>query len=86
MRRSLLCQQGRGLSASSALSGEREEVLFESVGGKGVITLNRPKALHALTLSMIRKIEPVLREWEHSQSFVIIKSSGEWVEGACLDS
>ena len=37
-----------------------DDVLFERVGGAGIITLNRPKALNALNLSMIRKIEPMM--------------------------
>lgn len=37
-----------------------DEVIFEKVDTKGIITLNRPKALNALNLSMIRKILPVM--------------------------
>jgi len=37
------------------------EVLFEKVGNAGVITLNRPKALNALNLTMIRHIYPQLK-------------------------
>jgi 3-hydroxyisobutyryl-CoA hydrolase len=53
-----------------------QEVLFESVNGKGIITLNKPKALNALNLTMIRKIYPQLRAWESSQKLVIIKGAG----------
>lgn len=35
----------------------------EIVGGLGVITLNRPKALNALSLEMIRELTVVLRGW-----------------------
>lgn len=37
------------------------EVLLEKVGNAGVITLNRPKALNALNLPMIRHIYPQLK-------------------------
>lgn len=37
------------------------EVLLERRGCAGVITLNRPKALNALNLSMIRQIYPQLK-------------------------
>lgn len=37
------------------------EVLLEKKGCAGVITMNRPKALNALNLSMIRQIYPQLK-------------------------
>jgi enoyl-CoA hydratase len=33
---------------------EEAEILFEERGCAGLVTLNRPKALNALTLAMIR--------------------------------
>ncbi|XP_071152505.1 3-hydroxyisobutyryl-CoA hydrolase, mitochondrial-like isoform X1 [Mytilus edulis] len=56
-----------------------DEVLFQKIDTKGVITLNRPKALNALNLSMIRKIFPVLTEWENDPKtkMVIIKGAGD---------
>jgi len=38
-------------------------VLTEVVGGLGVITLNRPKSLNALTLEMVRELALVLQGW-----------------------
>jgi len=52
------------------------QVLLESVNGKGIITLNRPKALNALNLTMVRQITPALQEWGRSQKMVIIKGKG----------
>ncbi|XP_035250358.1 3-hydroxyisobutyryl-CoA hydrolase, mitochondrial isoform X2 [Anguilla anguilla] len=54
------------------------DVLLERVGNAGVITLNRPKALNALNLSMIRHIYPQLRNWEKDPEphLVIIKGAG----------
>lgn len=40
---------------------EAPEVLLERRGCAGVITLNRPKSLNALSLSMIRQIYPQLK-------------------------
>ncbi|MDX1737604.1 MAG: enoyl-CoA hydratase/isomerase family protein, partial [Alphaproteobacteria bacterium] len=55
------------------------EVLFEEKGGVGIVTLNRPKSLNALTLGMIRLIDPKLREWAESASvhMVLIKGAGD---------
>jgi len=39
----------------------QDDVLLERVNNKGVITLNRPKALNALDLSMVRKIYQQLK-------------------------
>jgi len=41
-----------------------EEVFFEKKGSLGLITLNRPEALNALTLNMVRLIHPKLKIWE----------------------
>ncbi|XP_030064938.1 3-hydroxyisobutyryl-CoA hydrolase, mitochondrial [Microcaecilia unicolor] len=54
-------------------SGSEAEVLLEKTGCAGVITLNRPKALNALNLSMIQLIYPQLKIWEEDpKTFVII--------------
>uniref|UniRef100_A0AAY4EGT0 3-hydroxyisobutyryl-CoA hydrolase n=1 Tax=Denticeps clupeoides TaxID=299321 RepID=A0AAY4EGT0_9TELE len=67
-------------SASRQMCGHAgPEVLLERVGNAGVITLNRPKVLNALTLNMIRLIYPQLKKWEADTetSVVIIKGAGE---------
>ncbi|XP_022257238.1 3-hydroxyisobutyryl-CoA hydrolase, mitochondrial-like isoform X3 [Limulus polyphemus] len=33
-----------------------DEVILDKIGNKGIVTLNRPKALNALSMTMIRKI------------------------------
>lgn len=38
-------------------------VLTEVIGGLGVITLNRPRALNALNLEMVRELTLILRGW-----------------------
>ena len=55
------------------------EVILEEKGAAGVITLNRPKALNALTLPMVREIMPRLRHWAADPAItrVIIKAAGE---------
>ncbi|TDT94491.1 enoyl-CoA hydratase [Azorhizobium sp. AG788] len=55
------------------------EVLFERRGAAGLITLNRPKALNALTHAMVQAIDPQLRAWARDPGVtrVILKAAGE---------
>ncbi|XP_055734957.1 3-hydroxyisobutyryl-CoA hydrolase, mitochondrial [Salvelinus fontinalis] len=54
------------------------EILVEKVGNAGVITLNRPKALNALNMNMIRLMYPQLKKWETDKEtdLVIVKGAG----------
>ncbi|ELT99351.1 hypothetical protein CAPTEDRAFT_180966 [Capitella teleta] len=56
-----------------------DEVLMNKVGSKGVITLNRPKALNALNLNMIRLMYPQIKKWEADPhtSMILIKGAGD---------
>ena len=58
---------------------ETEDVLFEAQHGVGTITLNRPKALNALTLDMIHRISPQLAAWQEDSTVkaVVIRGAGE---------
>ena len=52
-------------------------------GGLGLITLNRPKALNALSLQMIRLLTDALRGWQHDAGIhaVAIRGMGKAGEG-----
>lgn len=53
-----------------------EELRIERDGGLGRIVLDRPKALNALTLPMVRELERVLLDWrDQPLSAVLIESS-----------
>jgi len=56
-----------------------DDVLFETRGAAGLITLNRPKALNALTHDMCVAMKAQLDEWAHDAAVktVIIQSAGE---------
>ncbi|MBL8781384.1 MAG: enoyl-CoA hydratase/isomerase family protein [Alphaproteobacteria bacterium] len=56
-----------------------DEVLFEKRGRAGIITLNRPKALNALTLAMVDAMHPQLVAWrtDDQVEIVIVKGAGE---------
>src|SRR5215510_11370740 len=55
------------------------EILFEVKDGLGVITLNRPKALNALTHGMILELEKVIPQWEKDAAIkaVILRGAGD---------
>ena len=60
------------------MANDTAEVLTETRGGLGLITLNRPKALNALSGSMIEIIEPALASWAKDDRIqaVLIKANG----------
>jgi len=53
------------------------EILFDVCGRAGVITLNRPAALNAVTLNMVQKLKPQLDLWANDDAVchVIIKAA-----------
>ncbi len=55
------------------------EILFEQRGPIGLVTLNRPKVLNALTYTMVKQLHPQLQAWEndHSIEAVVIQAAGE---------
>lgn len=64
--------------------GATEEILF-NVLNNGVceIVLNRPRALNALTLDMIRKMTSTLEAWEKDQAIKMIIVRGEGGRAFC---
>ena len=55
----------------------QSEILFEHIANAGVITLNIPKTLNAVTYSMVKLLQAQLIDWEHDPSVkqVIIKAA-----------
>ena len=64
------------MSISEAIESE---VLLEKRGFAGVITLNRPKQLNALSHQMVRAIYPQMLDWKNDPSVtrVIVRGVGE---------
>lgn len=58
---------------------EEPEILFEEIGRAGLITLSRPRALNALTLTMIREMYSRLLTWAGDGRIdrVVIRGAGE---------
>ncbi|RYF39695.1 MAG: enoyl-CoA hydratase/isomerase family protein [Comamonadaceae bacterium] len=57
------------------------EVLTEVRGGTGFITLNRPKALNALSLTMIRDLSAALLAWRNDPRIAAVAIRGVNKEG-----
>ena len=56
-----------------------EDILFERRGCAGIVTLNRPKALNAITHGMVRALAAQLDAWAHDDAVtrVIVTANGE---------
>ena len=52
------------------------EVLAERRGNAGLITLNRPKALNALSLPMVRELLKILRAWQDDPDVRVVAIRG----------
>jgi len=56
-----------------------EQIIVHQEGALGIITLNRPNALNALSLEMIRQIAVTLKQWESNDAVgaVLFVGAGE---------
>lgn len=57
------------------------EIVVEVQGGVGLLTLNRPKALNALTLPMVRALTAVLLRWRDDAGIAAVAIRGMGREG-----
>lgn len=63
--------------SSKPVESKEELVLSQVINNKGILTLNRPKALNSLNYPMVTKIIDTLKEWEGKLECVIVRGSGE---------
>lgn len=56
-----------------------EDILFDRLGGCGVVTLSRPRSLNALTLEMCRDLRRTLLDWADDDGIVcvVIRGAGD---------
>jgi enoyl-CoA hydratase len=56
-----------------------DDILIDRRGGLGLVTLNRPKALNALTLPMIQRLAPALEAWavDPYVRAIVVKGAGD---------
>ncbi|MEU1105069.1 enoyl-CoA hydratase/isomerase family protein [Streptomyces tibetensis] len=64
-------------------TAEREAVLFHTSGRAAHITLNRPRALNALTHTMVRRIDEALVAWERDPAVQTVVITGAGERGLC---
>ena len=60
---------------------QTNELFCERLGSLGLITLNRPKALNALSLGMVRALSEVLQQWQTDQQVSAVLIRGTNKEG-----
>ena len=61
------------------MTSENSDILFERRGAAGIVTLNRPKALNAVTHGMVRELHRQLDVWTSDAAVtrVIVTAAGE---------
>jgi enoyl-CoA hydratase/carnithine racemase len=66
------------------IMSEESFVIVEERGHAGLITLNRPKALNALSLGMVRDISAALLKWKDAAriQLVAIRGTGKQADGS----
>src|SRR5665213_1300459 len=76
--------RGRTMTASAAIaSGPEPDLIVRREGVAGVIRLNRPKALNALTLEMGRGIAAALDAFEADPAVALVLLEGAGERGLC---
>src|SRR5258708_32047701 len=62
-----------------AMPSEQPEVLFERRGTAGIVTLNRPAALNAVTLAMVRLLHAQLVAWRDDPAVtrILVTAAGD---------
>ena len=58
------------------MSPSSDEIIAEVRGGIGMITLNRPQALNALSVNMVRGLYATLRAWQKDESVLAVALRG----------
>jgi len=60
-----------------------DEILIQKKNGLGLITLNRPKALNALSYPMIQSMYKTLKDWEADSEVLAVLVRGEGEKAFC---
>jgi enoyl-CoA hydratase len=71
------------MTASVAVAGAEPDLIARREGAAGIIRLNRPKAINAVTLEMFRDIEKALDAFEVDPAVGLIVLEGAGERGLC---
>lgn len=66
-----------------AATAAEPTVLARASGGLGRLTLNRPRAINALDLGMVRRLHETLDAWEHDTEVDVVLLDGAGERGLC---
>ncbi|MFJ8006749.1 enoyl-CoA hydratase/isomerase family protein [Streptomyces fagopyri] len=72
-----------GAHDAGAVTGADDSVLLRTEGRAAYLTLNRPRALNALTHAMVRRIDAALTVWEHDPAVETVVLTGAGERGLC---
>jgi enoyl-CoA hydratase len=68
---------------AAAVSGQEPDLIARREGAAGVIRLNRPKAINAVTLEMFRDVDKALDAFEADPAVAVILLEGAGERGLC---
>ena len=71
------------MTATAAVAGPEPDLIARREGAAGVIRLNRPKAINAVTLEMFRDIDKALDAFEADPAVAVILLEGAGERGLC---
>ena len=71
------------MTAAAAVAGSEPDLIARREGAAGVIRLNRPKAINAVTLEMFRDIDKALDAFEADPAVAVILLEGAGERGLC---
>ena len=71
------------MSATVTVDAREPDLIARREGAAGVIRLNRPKAINALTLEMFRDIDTALDAFEADPAVALILLEGAGERGLC---
>ena len=72
------------MSDESAPAAETQPVLYETKGAVGVLTLNRPQALNAMTVAMLEEMGRILDQVEEDPEVRVLVVTGAGEKAFCV--